>query len=241
MLTFNQYLEEAVLKGLLSSKEILDFDKFANRRNVSQSEKEEALQLVYKFLQDDLKKAHTAFTGFVKKLIPKKLKQKTKIDIPPIKPLKSVISKVIKRKKPLSGLTDLVRGSVLFEYQEDANKFYKDLLRKHKGIVIKKEVKARGSDPKFGYHGSYHVDFMVGGVPVELQIMTRKLYAYKKEAHKFYDKYRDKPGATPDNYDRHLSKMIFSKGNTSKYKSEEVEIMESFIEDLIFEDVNINV
>jgi len=227
MKNYRNYLVENV--GLLATSEVKDYDKLSKR--MSSDENQGALAQLYKYLEPTLHKIKTKYLKFIQKMIPNKLKQKTKILIG-VKSFNSVVSKVIKRGEKLSDVRDLVRAAALFETQEDAEKLYKDILRKHSSKVFKNSFKAKGSDKKFGYFGSFHINLVFEGLPIELQIMTKKLWSYKESAHEFYNKYRDDKDPTPDKFDRHMSNMQFSKGNQPKFRNEEIEIIYEYVVEL---------
>ena len=134
-----------------------------------------------------------------------------------IKTLGSVISKV-KRGKKVEQIGDLVRGAVLFPDHASVEEFVKSFVRKNQGIIAKHEIKAHGGDLDYGYYGSQHLDLMIDGLRVELQVMTQKLWKMKHAAHVIYTKTREE-GATES--DKIQSRNIFKQGNKPKYVREE--------------------
>ncbi len=158
-----------------------------------------------------------------------------------LKPLKSVIDKTIARKKGFSELNDLVRGAILFDMKEDADEFVKRFLRRNHALVVGYEEKQKGDDNKYGYFGSHHLDLNIDGIIIEVQIMSKKLWQYKKAAHKIYTATRSKEGGA-DNFDLYTSKKIFSMANTRSYMREEFEEFENLeftyeeLENMNFED-----
>lgn len=149
------------------------------------------------------------------------------------KKIDSIISKAVTRKTGFAKLGDLVRGAVLFETKEQADEFVKKFVRKNGSSVIENETKERGGDKKYGYYGSSHLAVNIGGITVEIQVMTRKLWNYKGAAHDIYNKTRDT--GVVDKFDRHQSNKLFSMGNR-----ESVELLPEFtyeeMHDMQFDD-----
>ena len=135
-----------------------------------------------------------------------------------IKPLKSVISKV-KRGKSVEDIGDMVRGAVLMPDGGYVNEFVKSFVRKNAGIIAKHEIKKFGSDKNYGYYGSQHIDLVINGVKVELQVMTQKLWKMKHYAHKIYTKTRENVNGATES-DKIQSKNIFKIGNKPKFVKE---------------------
>lgn len=121
-----------------------------------------------------------------------------------IKSLESLADKVIERNKPLNQIGDIVRGAILFNDASVAQDFVNDIRRKHSGLVIDYEFKEMGKDKEFGYYGSHHLDLLIKGMTVELQVTTKKLWAYKEQAHKIYDELRSAKSAVSrqDRYEK---------------------------------------
>lgn len=117
-----------------------------------------------------------------------------------------------------------MRGAVLFDTKEQADEFVKKFIRQNKDKVIGYEEKLKGQDTIYGYYGSHHIDLNIDGLVVELQIMTRKLWNYKKEAHLIYTKTRSGDG--PTEKDKKESKKIFALANES-LEWKEVDIFEN--------------
>lgn len=108
-----------------------------------------------------------------------------------IKKVDGLKSKVIARGKPLTKIGDIVRGAILFETNEEVDMFISEFRRKYGNMISEYDFKSEGSDPKFGYFGSHHIDLMIDGLVVELQVMTKRLWTYKEKAHDIYTKMRD--------------------------------------------------
>jgi len=131
-----------------------------------------------------------------------------------IKSLESFLDKVVFRKYSPNKITDVVRSAVLVNTENDINVVKKAIIRKFK--VIEYEIKEDGEDKEFGYYGSHHFLVEIDSVLVEIQVMTRRLWAYKEEAHKIYDKYRSSDKIVDRSVevaDKKLSKRIFNAGN----------------------------
>jgi len=135
------------------------------------------------------------------------------------KTLKSLISKVIiRRRKTLQQINDLVRATIMFSDQNDMDEFVNKLKRK-KDIITGYEHKSFGADQTFGYYGSHHFSILLNGIECELQVMTKKLEAHKTVAHGIYDKYREMvpQGLTPSAAKEvRRSKGLYSRANIPK-------------------------
>ena len=213
-------------RGLLDRAEIVVFEELCQNKRVCRVIAEEELAKIYAFLEKDLISIKKSYKKFLNGMIKKRDKKRTGV-IVSIKPLGSLISKVIERKKSLLEVKDLVRATILLDTEDQVKKLYNDIARK-KVEVIRCIYKDRGDDEKFGYYGSYHIVFFYEGLNVELQIMTRKLWSYKDEAHKFYHKYREEENPNIDKEDLHISKMLFSKGNQPKHHYKKSEIRQNY-------------
>lgn len=221
--------------------------------DVDDQEAEEALEAVYyqeilPIAEDRLEQ----FRNIVKKSlsaskIRKNLSRNPDV-LSQIKALKGLKSKAISRGKPLTKIGDIVRGAILFETNEEVDMYIENFRRKFSRNIAEYEFKAEGSDPKFGYFGSHHIDMMVDGLVVELQVMTKRLWTYKEKAHDIYVKMRDAKAQArlaadyedlPNSLKRQLgfepaygdeeeemahSKRIFQIGNKPKRFREEAEV-----------------
>lgn len=145
-----------------------------------------------------------------------------------IKPLKSVISKVVERGKPATGLSDLVRSAVLFDTYEEVKHFVDQFVKKYHAYIVDKETKKAGTDKVYGYFGSFHLGVMINGLLCEIQVMTKKLWAFKDKAHQIYNRYRD--SGKPAEFDAVRSKHIFRMGNLDKMVREHAEFSEGLEE-----------
>jgi len=174
-----------------------------------------------------------------------------------IKSFKSLADKVIERNKPLLNVGDIVRGAVLFDNNEEVEMFVDAFTRKNASMVADYDKKIQGGDPDFGYYGSHHLDLKVEGLIVELQVTTKRFWAYKGAAHDIYNNLRSpavrnqvlqkyeklpdslkqvlgmKPSGGAETSDRALSKQLFTKGNLPRHVREEL------VGSLIEESINI--
>lgn len=89
-------------------------------------------------------------------------------------------------------------------------------------VVAEHDFKSKGGDKKYGYFGSHHFLVKIGGLLAEIQVMQKRLWAYKEAAHQIYNKYRSDTDATKTisdeirKLDIALSKELFSRGNARK-------------------------
>jgi len=165
-----------------------------------------------------------------------------------IKSLKSIQSKAVDRGKSLTSIGDIVRGAILFDTSDQAQMFVDEFRRKNSSQIAEYEFKAKGKDKEFGYYGSHHMDLMIDNLVIELQVTTKKLWAYKGAAHDIYNNLRDtktkaaskkryddlpdnlkkllgfEPVSSDDDKEKALSKRLFSLGNQPRRVSEETEI-----------------
>lgn len=139
-----------------------------------------------------------------------------------VKSMEAFLDKVLKRGKAASTITDVLRSAILTETDDGTNTVVKNIKKRFK--VAKYDKKEPGTDPAFGYHGSHHFKVLVEpvgqqrgtpGIFAEIQVMTRRLWAYKEEAHLIYQKYRSVKDADEKikKMDQALSKLLFQKAN----------------------------
>lgn len=143
------------------------------------------------------------------------------------KEIKSVMSKVVGRGRPLAALSDYVRGMVVTQTQKESAKFVKDYIRKNGAKIVRIDSKDKGKDKTYGYYGSMHFIMNIDGLYVELQVMTKQLLSAKDKAHQIYDASRASSDG-PTKADKQLSKRLFTGGNRTF--REEVEILEKLID-----------
>lgn len=150
----------------------------------------------------------------LKKIIPGGRGGKLLIDI---KTKNAFVDKIIGRKKPSATIFDVLRSAILVKSKGEVDRVVKAIKKTFK--YSEAEEKTKGSDTEFGYHGSWHFTVFVAGMWAEIQIMTRKLWSFKDEAHKIYNKYRSKTASDTDDdeniekLDKALSKQLFNLGN----------------------------
>jgi hypothetical protein len=169
------------------------------------------LSIVYPAIPDDLK-----YYERVLKRIAGKVKDSKPMIAKP-KPVKSIISKIMRGKK-LERMHDIIRGTIIVkspEQMDDVHKYIKKYLP-----IWEIEEKKMGDDPDFGYYGSMHYKVeLPDGNLAEIQVMPRSLHNVKGEAHKIYAQLRTKISREPEfkktaEYEkaRRASKRLFSRG-----------------------------
>lgn len=132
----------------------------------------------------------------------------------------SFIDKSFLRKKGYN-LDDVLRGAILVADEKALNETIKNIYKNFD--VFEHDVKERETgldkDADYGYFGSHHFAVQIEGTGVvcELQVMTRKLWAYKHEGHKIYVKTRSKGASNMSDEVRaremERSREIFKLGN----------------------------
>lgn len=136
-----------------------------------------------------------------------------------IKPLGSVKNKVVDRGKDFGDMADLVAGSLYLPNDADPAQVLNHIQRKYAAQVRAAEAKT-GEGDKFGYHGTYHVDLVLpgSGITAEIQIMTKKLRAYKDAAHEIYSQYRATAAKDIPKGELDRSRKLFKIGNQKVLK-----------------------
>lgn len=206
---------------LKSNKQIRQVEALIG--DASEEDAEEMLEAAYyeiivPIAKERLDKFNRTLNKFLSSSKFRKLSEKPKF-MSQIKKLDGLESKVVKRGKKLTQIGDLVRGAILFKNPEEVEMFVEEFRRKNKALISDYEFKKRGKDPQFGYFGSHHLDLMIDGLVVELQVMTKKLWSYKEAAHEIYKNLRD-ADRVADTFDSRLSKMLFDLGNKPGYRRE---------------------
>lgn len=138
-----------------------------------------------------------------------------------IKQIESFKDKVLARGKNPNEITDVLRSALVMKDQDAVARAVK--MMKKVFTIAEYDYKEFKGDKDFGYYGSHH--FLVklsNGLVAEVQLMTRRMWAYKHEAHKIYVDWRSKLGdfdkwdqATKKEFDaaKRKSKDIFRTGN----------------------------
>jgi ppGpp synthetase/RelA/SpoT-type nucleotidyltranferase len=137
-----------------------------------------------------------------------------------IKKEDAFVDKVVNRGKSPEKITDVIRSAILVETQDDLQKLISNL--KKYADIYEYEEKIEKEDPEYGYHGSYHFLISIDNVLIEVQAMTKRLWAFKEPAHQIYSKWRSVKEF--DNRiakkDKQQSKILFKKGNKDVYALE---------------------
>jgi len=214
LMSFASYLQEGIQNPvMISDKEVRKFEALMKSPRISDDEKLDMLVSIYDKYKPLIDKVLSKFQNEVKKQIRGMAKVKFMSNS---KPFESIRDKALARGKGFMGLNDLVRGAVLFDTKEQADKFVKDFTRKNSAKVVEYEEKEKGGDTEYGYYGSHHIGMNIDGLIVEIQVMTRKLWNYKHEAHKLYKASRSRKGGATKG-EKVRSKNIFSLGNRPGY------------------------
>lgn len=204
-----RFYEDFGFKTIISEKSNIAPLKPQKWGDLENKSKKDAGKLYYKAIRFIIK-AEKEYTKKINAVTRKIHNAKGLVDI---KKFDSFFDKVINRGKKASEITDLLRGAILVKDDNDLEKAVK--LVKKEFTVTEYEYKSKGEDKEYGYFGSHHFLVLVSGVNAEIQVMTRRLWSYKHQAHQIYTKYRS--GSDVDDAikqaDTKLSKMIFAKGN----------------------------
>ncbi|MBF84579.1 MAG: hypothetical protein CL489_08905 [Acidobacteria bacterium] len=124
----NSYLYENAL--LKADKRVRNFEKTKLNMDVGEAEKE--VESIIQDYQDAINKALKSFESLLKKSTKRYNNVKILTDV---KSVSSIIDKVISRKKSFIGMSDIVRGAVLFDNQEDLDDFTKRFPRKYSSYI----------------------------------------------------------------------------------------------------------
>lgn len=196
-----------VVNALLQTSEVKAFLRKKNA--MTQEQQIEMLTQIYNSLLPKIEERHMFF-GRLLKTLSQKFKNvhvKTRI-----KPLQSIISKVIVRGKPLEKIPDLIGGMLITDSNHDSRKLAQDIQRKYPEYVDKVDEKKLGETGESGYHGVFHIDLKISGLLCELQVMSAKLAKQKTQAHTIYSSSRDNSGGATKS-DNLLMRKFFLKGN----------------------------
>lgn len=216
------YLDEAPTSPLLNSKRV---------RSAGMDATGVELENVYNELLPKFESIKSQFERLIKSAIPNYVKSGRGIKfLSALKPMNSLKNKVLERGKGVSNIGDIVRGALLLPSEEAVNDCVNSLKKRLGSMIVGYEFKSRGSDPTFGYYGSHHFDIQIDGLVTELQVMTTKLWNYKGAAHDIYNSNRTKisRGGSVSRRDSYDSKKIFSLGNRSNLRREDLDISEEW-------------
>jgi len=154
---------------------------------------------------DNINKAFKDLNRIIKKSAPSSAKF-----LVDVKSAKSIASKLTRGYKG-NQIHDIVRSAILLKKKEEVIETVKKL--KRNAHIYEYEYKHLDKEDKLGYHGSHHFKIKVGEYIVEIQVMTKKLWAYKHEAHKIYEKYRNGLMNTYLKSELKRSRELFKLGN----------------------------
>lgn len=132
-----------------------------------------------------------------------------------IKSPESFVDKVFKRGKDAASIHDVLRSAILAPTEDRVLEIVQSL--KKKAIIFEYEHKKFGADKKYGYYGSHHFKIEIQKMIVEVQVMTKKLWTYKSEAHDIYNELRSGSSIMSDAEIKSLlqrSKELFLRGNS---------------------------
>lgn len=168
-----------------------------------------------KIYNDNIGRINDARTSFSRQLKKTSRKFKDAKVLVDVKAIDSFVEKIVTRGKQASKITDWLRSAILVKTQGDVDNLV--IAIKKDFIVQEHEQKDKGGDAVYGYYGSHHFLVKVEGITAEIQIMTKKLWAYKGEAHTVYNKYRADDGSMDKEMkaiELRYSREIFGRGNS---------------------------
>lgn len=207
------YLSEALVNpAFMPGKKMAEFGELSKQvssGNVSKDDVEERLYSLYIKHKSEFESIRDKYKSIITANARKFNNVKILTDM---KSVSSLLDKITVRRKPLSGIVDIIRGAVILDNPQDAEKYVKDFQRKYGDKIVDLEHKAKGSDPTYGYYGTYHLLIDVDGIYCEIQIATHNLWKQKKLAHDIYTATRSS-SAGVTKADSLMSKRIFVKGN----------------------------
>jgi len=219
-------ITERVVNSLLrKNKDVIDYVKNKASNRLDSKSEEEAIKSIYKAVLPDLNKRDRELKNTLQKLSKKYKNTDIKTRV---KPLDSVISKVVKRGKSLADAPDLIGGMIITQSSEDAESVAKDIQRKMRSNILSFEKKTTGGNNRAGYQGAYHIDLDYDGITAEIQIFSKGVYKKKALAHKIYTATRD-TGASE--HELAMSRKLFAQGvRESLEESTEDEIVDSLMQ-----------
>jgi len=92
-----------------------------------------------------------------------------------------------KRKDGPGGVHDVLRSSIIVNSKSEVHKVADKM--KEKADLFEVDFKKDSND--MGYRGSYHFKIFFRGFIVEIQVLTKDLYAAKEAQHHAYEVYRE--------------------------------------------------
>ena len=122
-----------------------------------------------------------------------------------LKTRESIERKMKQKKKKISDIGDILRGTITTPDQETAERVTEWLFSKAK--PTKYEFKEKAID-KTGYRGSYHIDINVDGMSCEVQVMPLNLFNVKDILHGEYEKFRGTDKGVPPEQARILQHAV---------------------------------
>lgn len=215
---------------LYEANELLQSDKelrwfMATKSGREFDDNAKLLSGIMKRFAKSFSEVETAFVKTINKSLPNKGSGKQFQFMHQLKSISSIVDKVLNRNKNPMNISDLVRGAVLFKNGDEMDAWLSNFKKKYSPYIASYEFKDKGSDPKFGYYGSYHFDLKIDGMMVELQVMPAKLWKYKMAAHDIYNKWRSSVTPVPE-IEKQLSKHLFNLGNKT-YLGEQLNLDEA--------------
>lgn len=122
-----------------------------------------------------------------------------------LKTRESIERKIKQKKKKISDIGDILRGTITTPDQETAERVAEWLFSKAK--PTKYEFKEKAID-KTGYRGSYHIDINVDGMSCEVQVMPLNLFNVKDVLHATYANFRGTGKEVPPEQARILQHAV---------------------------------
>jgi len=233
MLSFTQFITEGPLNPFFkNNKKDAAFNKKLAADQFAPGNEKKTIQIIKDYMNQYGKKFEQIRMKLEKiakgNLGNNKVRAGVKI-LSRLKSGKSIHDKAVKRGKGMLGIGDFIAGAVLLPTLDDAREYVKDFRRKQRGIIVAYEEKTKPEAGEFGYYGSHHLDLLIDGVYVELQIMTKKLWKFKEVGHEIYTDTRSKKGG-PSAAEKTKSRKIFGQGNQPTNRFEECVDLTEWVE-----------
>lgn len=200
------YVDKEVHSGVQPWAKILADLKASGEKKDPETEARE----VYANALGTITQVERKLSRLLKRVAPKD--SKILIDI---KKEDAFVDKVVNRGKAADKITDVLRSAVLVENQDELDKLIANIEKY--ATIYEHEVKNEHEDKEYGYHGSHHFLITIDDVLIEVQAMTKRLWAYKLPAHDIYNKWRsvDEFDSAIAKKEKQQSKILFKKGNKS--------------------------